>query len=157
MKLVIQTQFRENYGAHDWDGKGECPQYWKCKGGSTYIVEVNLQEAQDVAFYESVQKCIEHKSDYSEEFILGLGDLIDEIDFKESDHVEHWESPIYCIKLSDRDELLCKSVARKYDMEATPYGERSWSQTEDGCSDQRLITFEQMDEIVSYYKFDEAS
>ena len=143
MKLVIQTQFRENYGAHDWDGRGECPQYWKCKGGSTYIVDVNLQEAQDVAFYKSVEKCIEHKSDYAEEFILGLGDLIDEIDFKESDHVEHWESPIYCIKLSDRDELLCKSVARKYDMEATPYGERSWSQTEDGRSDQRLITFDE--------------
>lgn len=144
MKLVIQTQFRENYGAHDWDGKGECPQYWKCKGGSTYIVDVNLQEAQDVAFYKSVEKCIEHKSDYAEEFILGLGDLIDEIDFKESDHVEHWESPIYCIKLSDRDELLCKSVARKYDMEATPYGERSWTQTEDGRSNQHLITFDEV-------------
>ena len=22
MKLVIQTQHKENYGAHDWDGKG---------------------------------------------------------------------------------------------------------------------------------------
>ena len=40
MKLVIHTQFKENYGAHDWDGKGECPQYWKFKGGSTYVVEV---------------------------------------------------------------------------------------------------------------------
>jgi len=37
MKLVIQTQFKENYGAHDWDGKGECPQYWKFKGGETYV------------------------------------------------------------------------------------------------------------------------
>ena len=151
MKLVIQTQFRENYGAHAWDGKGECPQYWKFKGGDTYIVDVSLAEAQDKSFYASVAKCIEHKSDYSEEYILGES-LIDDIDFKESDHVEHWESPIYCIKLSDRDELLCKSVARKYDMEATPYGERSWSQTEDGRSDQRPVTFEQMDEIVSYSK-----
>ena len=23
--LVIQTQVKENYGVHDWDGKGECP------------------------------------------------------------------------------------------------------------------------------------
>ena len=38
MKLVIQTQYKENYGAHDWDGKGECPQYWKFKGGDTYVV-----------------------------------------------------------------------------------------------------------------------
>ena len=31
--LVIRTQIHENYGAHDWDGTGECPQYWKAKGG----------------------------------------------------------------------------------------------------------------------------
>ena len=37
-KLVINTQHKENYGAHDWDGKGECPQYWKFKGGTTYVL-----------------------------------------------------------------------------------------------------------------------
>ena len=36
MKLMITTQVQENYGAHDWDGTGECPQYWKFKGGSDY-------------------------------------------------------------------------------------------------------------------------
>lgn len=45
MKLVIQTQVRENYGAHDWNGEGECPQHWKCKGGNTYIVP-NLSDRQ---------------------------------------------------------------------------------------------------------------
>lgn len=39
MKLVIITQLRENYGAHDWDGTGSVPQYWKNKGGSQYIVD----------------------------------------------------------------------------------------------------------------------
>ena len=38
-KLLISTQYYENYGAHDWDGKGECPQYWKAKGGSDYVVK----------------------------------------------------------------------------------------------------------------------
>ena len=38
MMLVIDTQYMENYGAHDWDGQGECPQYWKAKGGSEYKV-----------------------------------------------------------------------------------------------------------------------
>lgn len=38
-KLLIQTQTYENYGAHDWDGVGECPQYWKAKGGSDYVVK----------------------------------------------------------------------------------------------------------------------
>lgn len=43
MMLVISTQFYENYGAHDWDGVGECPQYWKAKGGSEYkILDVPL-------------------------------------------------------------------------------------------------------------------
>ncbi len=38
-KLLITTQTWENYGAHDWDGQGECPQYWKAKGGSDYVVK----------------------------------------------------------------------------------------------------------------------
>ena len=38
MMLVVDTQYMENYGAHDWDGKGACPQYWKAKGGSEYKV-----------------------------------------------------------------------------------------------------------------------
>lgn len=33
MQLLITTQIQENYGAHDWDGEGACPQYWKFKGG----------------------------------------------------------------------------------------------------------------------------
>ena len=39
MKLHITTQVYENYGAHDWDGTGECPQYWKAKGGSDYVIK----------------------------------------------------------------------------------------------------------------------
>ena len=38
-KLLITTQVYENYGAHDWDGVGACPQYWKAKGGSDYVVK----------------------------------------------------------------------------------------------------------------------
>ena len=71
MKLVIQTQFKENYGAHDWDGRGECPQYWKFKGGDTYVIEVSLAEAMNPAFFDAVEKCIEHSSNYSEEYIVG--------------------------------------------------------------------------------------
>jgi hypothetical protein len=39
MKLLISTQVYENYGAHDWEGVGPCPQYWKAKGGSDYVVK----------------------------------------------------------------------------------------------------------------------
>lgn len=38
-KLLISTQIHENYGAHDWDGEGQCPQYWKAKGGNDYVVK----------------------------------------------------------------------------------------------------------------------
>ena len=38
-KILITTQTQENYGAHDWDGTGECPQYWKFKGGMDYVVK----------------------------------------------------------------------------------------------------------------------
>jgi len=38
-KLLISTQVYENYGAHDWEGVGECPQYWKAKGGCDYVVK----------------------------------------------------------------------------------------------------------------------
>lgn len=45
-RLVITTQVYENYGSHAWDGKGECPQYWKAKGGNEY--QWNLGTANDV-------------------------------------------------------------------------------------------------------------
>ncbi len=38
-KLLIETQVYENYGAHDWDGEGACPQRWKAKGGGDYVVK----------------------------------------------------------------------------------------------------------------------
>lgn len=37
-KIHIVTQYMENYGAHDWDGQGLCPQYWKFKGGEEYFL-----------------------------------------------------------------------------------------------------------------------
>ena len=94
MKMVIQTQFMENYGAHDWDGEGECPQYWKPKFGDTYIMDITVQQAQDDSFMQHVLDHIEHKDEYSEEYILGWS-YVDDIDFEESNHVEDWESPIY--------------------------------------------------------------
>jgi hypothetical protein len=79
MKLVISTQYRENYGAHDWDGTGECPQYWKFKGGSEYIIEdiqhfVKLNEflrKKCEMIVDEIRAKIEHKSEYAEEYILG--------------------------------------------------------------------------------------
>ena len=69
--LVIQTQYCENYGAHDWDGTGACPQYWKFKGGSSYKI-AGVPEGVDLeAVIDVVRGKIEYKSDYAEEYIVG--------------------------------------------------------------------------------------
>ena len=68
MMLVIRTQFMENYGAHDWDGTGECPQYWKMKGGSEYkITDVPL----NIDYQELVSMAnVEKDNEYCREYIL---------------------------------------------------------------------------------------
>ena len=71
MMLVIRTQFMENYGAHDWDGIGECPQYWKMKGGSEYKItnvplNVDYQEVVSMANVETDNiGCREYILDWS--------------------------------------------------------------------------------------------
>ena len=91
MKLVIQTQHRENYGAHDWDGKGECPQYWKFKGGETYVFpNVNPNDVARIreSGIPTLTSLIETKDEGWEEYILDWS-------FEDDDAVvcEEWESP----------------------------------------------------------------
>ena len=73
MMLVIDTQYMENYGAHDWDGKGECPQYWKFKGGNEFKVTnvpLNIDYAEVV---EAVRKDIEESNDFYRVDIISWG------------------------------------------------------------------------------------
>lgn len=68
MMLVIATQIHENYGAHDWDGKGTCPQYWKAKGGSEYKITnipLNIDYSEVVAMAG-----VERNDDYFREQII---------------------------------------------------------------------------------------
>jgi hypothetical protein len=71
-KLLISTQIYENYGAHDWDGKGECPSYWKAKGGNDYVVKKfrGGDEAATVAVM-GLRAQIEQNNDYYQETIIG--------------------------------------------------------------------------------------
>lgn len=94
MKIVIQTQLRENYGAHTWDGEGRCPQHWKCKGGNTYFVDCTLEEAQDPGYWCELASLINVRDEYSDEYIISDA-LVDAIDFDPSNYHEHWENPIY--------------------------------------------------------------
>ena len=70
-KLIIQTQVLENYGAHDWDGEGSCPQYWKAKGGDEYVV-LNVDACDMIeVIVDRARPSIEISDDYHREFIIG--------------------------------------------------------------------------------------
>ena len=77
MKLHIQTQVQENYGAHDWDGEGECPQRWKFKGGNDYMVALddvkvdNFFDKKCRIIVDGVLNQIEENNEYYKEYILG--------------------------------------------------------------------------------------
>ena len=96
--LVIQTQHRENYGAHNWDGEGECPQHWKFKGGSTYFV-TDLTTAQINKIAQkgipTLSVLIESRNEMFEEYILDweIRDLGKNGDGK-GPICEPWETPV---------------------------------------------------------------
>lgn len=72
MMIVIETQYRENYGAADWDGTGQCPQYWKNKGGSTVKV-LNVPEGADVdQITAMLGDRVVWANDYSTSHIIGV-------------------------------------------------------------------------------------
>ncbi len=63
-------QYSENYGAHDWNGEGACPQYWKAKGSATTLVTANvgleeLGEARDAAEKMIGSGSLNESNDYS--------------------------------------------------------------------------------------------
>jgi hypothetical protein len=68
--LVISTQVRENYGAHDWDGEGTCPQYWKFKGGHEYKITGIPLNGDLSEIVEMVRGDVTEDNDYYEEYIL---------------------------------------------------------------------------------------
>jgi hypothetical protein len=68
MMLVVQTQISENYGAHDWDGEGQCPQYWKMKGGREFKVTgipLNIDFKQVIDLLN-----LEDSNDYYREWVI---------------------------------------------------------------------------------------
>jgi hypothetical protein len=76
LKLHIQTQIQENYGAHDWDGVGECPQYWKFKGGNDYMYSLGSSLRSEESLKEIVEHFrpqIEEDNQGFREYIIGYG------------------------------------------------------------------------------------
>lgn len=125
MRIVFHTQIRENYGAHDWDGEGECPQYWKYKGGNTYVVACDLNQAMDKAFWERASNAVTEDGDYFQEYVIS-SELVDDIDYVESEHVAEWDAPYYLREVdggfrvnrtekNDSMGYMRKEIAKKYE------------------------------------------
>jgi len=71
----------ENYGAHDWDGEGECPQYWKFKGGEDYFYPLGDYGRSDEALAELVEALrgrVEWNDVDSRQYITGFGVVADD-------------------------------------------------------------------------------
>jgi len=125
MKLIIQTQHEENYGAHTWDGEGECPQYWKFKGGNTYVVrDLSVNDALAVTLLiATLRPLIESDSESFKEYILDYS-VVDDC---EGDGVEEWEKP-WVISTSGEGEFV---ASRFNDMYAHDFNE-SYTMLEGG-------------------------
>ncbi len=92
MKLVLNTQFMENYGAHDYDPALPVPQRWKHKGGDTYVVAdipTTITAESIKALVAEVSPFIEYANDHTEEYITQWC-----IADSDAVVVEHWETPV---------------------------------------------------------------
>lgn len=84
--LVVDTQYMENYGAHGWDGIGECPQHWKMKGGSSFKIVGAPTHMDPMEIVKLLD--IEYDEVYSKEFVIST----------------HWESEDW-LSPFERDQL----------------------------------------------------
>lgn len=100
--VIISAQYKENYGAHDWDGIGACPQHWKNKGGFQFTLPVDSDhlmygEANCIEVFE--QMLLEESNDYEA--------------FEYIDHQIQWSVPT---KLDEAkfEKLIKKSFAKHF-------------------------------------------
>ena len=71
MKLVINTQYRENYAAHNEDYvHGVSEAYWKFKGGTTYVVPRFTDVNNITQVMKNLATLIEYGNPGSEQYII---------------------------------------------------------------------------------------
>ena len=73
MNVEVSTQIRENYGAHEWDGVGECPQYWKSKGGEDWVI-MNAPTVEDAEHFVE-HYIVGEDSEYSTESVVSASEV----------------------------------------------------------------------------------
>lgn len=113
MKLVIQTQYCENYGSAD-------KPFWKFKGGETYIVQ-NLNPAQAERILRdgipTLKALIEYKNTMSEESVIYYRIVEDDVvvcDEWETPNILSWENNTWvCRQVQLNDGSFSKPVVSK--------------------------------------------
>jgi hypothetical protein len=114
LNLIIQTQYKENYAAHNEDYEhGVSEPYWKFKGGSSYLIAdidfINTEYleglVEETAFIHS------YENPASMEYVLDW-ELIDEENL--SDHIEEWETP-YLLEKNEKGQWTSKRVTENGD------------------------------------------
>lgn len=115
MKLLINTQYKENYAWHNEDYvHGVSEPYWKYKGGSAYVLEnvispVETGDAYDMLhkYYPEVVDAISISDEAQQEYIIDVQLLADSAPLE----IEEWDNP-YFINVSSDGSIICeKNVA----------------------------------------------
>lgn len=102
MKLVINTQYRENYAAHNEDYEhGVSEAYWKFKGGTTYVLPHFTDVNRVTEVMKNLTTLIEYGNPASEEYILDWEIVEDSAKVCES-----WETPIQIFIDGDKTTAL---------------------------------------------------
>lgn len=120
--VVAVFQVWENYGAHAWDGKGSCPQYWKAKGGHEVVVKegLSISEAAELGseglhnmVMDYVNAGAEDREVHDSEYFR-----FDLIDFSLEEMSESVVEKVYEAVVAERDREYGWIVfnADKYDM-----------------------------------------
>ena len=107
MKLVIQTQNKENYAAHNEDYvHGVDGAYWKFKGGDTFVVEdllnsvcftEKLYASAAYAVVDEIKELICFGNEFFEAYMIDW-----EIAGDDATVCEHWETPVILSKVDDK-------------------------------------------------------
>jgi len=147
MKLVINTQYRENYGS------AQTP-HWKFKGGETYVVE-NLTQVQVEDAVKSgcpdLSKLLTRMNSMSEEYVIDIGAV-------ENDKVvcDPWEAPIKlvyagqwkAVQVIENDEYSCMNKAIKRKTITWVLGDDNSYEVKYEMQDGRILSYAEIIEVL---------
>jgi hypothetical protein len=96
MRILIETQYSENYAAPDWDGVSEFPYYWKQKGGESYFLPVpEAFPLADVSrLVDDVRSQVEWANNYSQSYIVSWEVVPDDYVTEDEKMQLEWEGRI---------------------------------------------------------------